>query len=267
MQTYSKFIINSYFWYPIFIIKKMKKHLIIFLICLPVFSFNIAAQDSYIGFNLGTSIPGGDFASAEDMLADGYAIPGFTIRFEGFYYPFSIVGIGGMVDFGSLYANRDVYLEQLLDYTYNSSDLPLLNNPPGIAEVDFESGFWNYVNLFAGPEISIPFWRFQAGVRALGGLSMVTYPKRELYYPEGPDELEALVKGTRLSLGYTYGGSLLYRSRAGTGIKLSADYLNSSAGYDFELKLITDAETFSDTETGDIDIEALSVTLGFFYVF
>lgn len=245
----------------------MKRHLIIFLICLPLFGFHVTAQDSYIGFSLGTSIPKGDFASSEEMFADGYAIPGFTVQFEGFYYPVSIIGIGGILDFGSLYANRDVYLEKLLDYAYNVSDIPLSGIPPGLDEVDFESGFWNYVNLFAGPEISVPFGRFQAGVRALGGLSMIVYPKRELYYMEGQDEMEALIKGTTFNLGYTYGGSLLYLSRGGTGLKLSADYLHSSAGYDFGLNLVTDAETFSDTEAGDIDIQALSVTVGFFYVF
>lgn len=245
----------------------MKRHLIIFLICLPLFGFYVTAQDSYIGFSLGTSMPKGDFASSEEMFADGYAIPGFTVQFEGFYYPVSIIGIGGVLDFGSLYANRDVYLEQLLDYAYNDSDLPLYVIPPGIDEVDFESGFWNYVNLFTGPEISVPFGRFQAGVRVLGGLSMAVYPKREMYYMEGQDDLEALIKGTTLNLGYTYGASLLYLSRGGTALKLSADYLHSSAAYDFELNLVTDAETFSDTEAGDIDIEALSVTLGFFYVF
>lgn len=245
----------------------MKRLLFVILICMPLIGFNAAAQRNYLGFSLGTSMPKGDFAATGDLVSEGYAIPGFTVRFEGFYHPIRIIGIGGMLNFGSLYARRDLYLEQLLDYAYYESGLPLSGIPPVTDEVDFESGFWNYVNLMVGPEISVPFGRFQAGLRALGGLSMAVYPRREFTHSAGLADLEAMVKGTSVALAWSYGGSLLYRSRAGTGIKLSADYLSTSAGCDFELDLITDAGTFEDTKTGDIDIESLSITLGFFYVF
>lgn len=245
----------------------MKKIIIISLLLYLGVIFNAAAQSSYIGFSLGTSIPGASFASGEDLFSDGYAISGFTVDFEGYYYPVRIVGVGGRIGFSSLYAGRDAYLEQLLDYAYNESDIPLTGSPPENEQLNFESGFWNYINLLIGPELSVPFGRFQAGIRAAAGISTVFYPERDLNYEDGSDQLTAFAKGPSLALAYSYGGSLLYRSRGGTGIKLNADYLKTSASYDFELELQSGTETFKESRTERVDIEALSITLGFYYVF
>ncbi|MCF8222448.1 MAG: hypothetical protein K9J25_04820 [Bacteroidales bacterium] len=243
----------------------MKKFLIVIILALVTVSAK--SQDSYIGFSLGTSIPQGKFAQNVDIFNDGYAIPGFTVSFEGFYYPISLVGVGGTLGFGSVYAERDVYLGHLLDYIETQTVVPVLSQVPLPEETNFESGFWNYVNLMLGPELSVPFGPFQAGVRALGGLNMSFYPKRDLSYTEGLDDIMAIAKGTSANLVYSYGGSILYQSRSGTGIKLSADYFNSSAAYDFELTKITDLETYKDTREEEVEMEAISVTLGFFYVF
>jgi len=243
----------------------MKKFSIIIIFVLG--TVNAKAQDSYIGFSLGTSIPQGEFAQNVDIFSDGYAIPGFTVSFEGFYYPISLVGVGGTLGFGSVYAERDVYLGHLLDYIETQAVVPVLSQVPLPEETNFESGFWNYVNLMLGPELSVPFGPFQAGIRALGGLNMSFYPKRDLSYTEGLDDIMAVAKGPSANLVYSYGGSILYQSRSGTGIKLSADYFNSSAAYDFELTKITDTETYRDAREEEIEMEAISVTLGFFYVF
>ncbi len=243
----------------------MKKFSIIIIFVLG--TVNAKAQDSYIGFSLGTSIPQGEFAQNVDIFSDGYAIPGFTVSFEGFYYPISLVGVGGTLGFGSVYAERDVYLGHLLDYIETQAVVPVLSQVPLPEETNFESGFWNYVNLMLGPELSVPFGPFQAGIRALGGLNMSFYPKRDLSYTEGLDDIMAVAKGPSANLVYSYGGSILYQSRSGTGIKLSADYFNSNAAYDFELTKITDTETYRDAREEEIEMEAISVTLGFFYVF
>ncbi len=225
------------------------------------------AQESYIGFSLGTSIPRGDFATAEQLFNNGYAIPGFTVSFEGYYFPFRMIGIGGVLGFGSLYAESDDYLEHLIEYAYTQSEIPVFGSPPASDNVSFESGFWNYVNLMAGPELSVPFGRFQAGIRGLAGLTMAFYPKRELYYLEGSNLLEISAKGPSVAFAYSYGASILYKSSSGTGIKVSADYLSSTASYDFDMNVITSTNEYSHIRNEDVDLEALSITLGFFYVF
>ncbi len=235
----------------------------IFLVC----SITLEAQSSYLGFSLGASIPRDDFSSTEDLFNSGYAIPGFTVSFEGFYFPLPVIGIGGSLAFGSLYADSDIYLEDLIEYAYTQSVIPVGGSPPMSEDVGLESGFWNYVNLLAGPALSVPFGRFQAGIHGLAGLTMAFYPTREMYYSEGANSLETLAKGTSAALAYSYGASLLYKARAGTGLKLSADYLNSKASYDFDMDVVNNAGEFDLTRSEDIDIRTLSVTLGFFYVF
>lgn len=245
----------------------MKRIIIILFSILLVCSFKLEAQSSYLGFSLGTSIPRSDFSSTEDLFNSGYAIPGFTVNFEGFYFPLPVIGIGGALAFGSLYADSDIYLDDLIEYVYNQSEIPVFGAPPTAEDVGLESGFWNYVNLLAGPELSVPFGRFQAGIHGLAGLTLAFYPTREMYYSEGTNSLETLSKGTSASVAYSYGANLLYKARSGTGLKLSADYLNSKASYNFDMNVINNTGEFDLTRSEDIDIEALSITLGFFYVF
>ncbi|HDZ41657.1 MAG TPA: hypothetical protein ENH59_08280 [Bacteroidetes bacterium] len=245
----------------------MKRNIVILITILFIFSNYARAQESYIGFSLGTSIPGGDFAAAEHLFNNGYAIPGFTVSFEGYYFPLRFIGIGGVLGFGSLYAESDNYLDDLIEYAYTQPGIPVFGSPPLADDIGFESGFWNYINLMAGPELSVPFGRFRAGIRGLAGLTLAFYPKREFYYSEGSNILEINVNGPSAAFTYSYGASLLYKSRAGTGIKVSADYLSSKASYDFNMEVITSANEYNHTRREDVDLEALSITLGFFYVF
>jgi hypothetical protein len=244
----------------------MKKAIIIFVSIL-FLTINTRAQESYLGFSLGTSIPRGDFAAAEDLFIDGYAIPGFTVNFEGYYFPLRFLGIGGVLGFGSLYAENENYLDHLLEYAWTQTEIPVFGSQPTPDDVIFESGFWNYVNLMAGPEISVPFGRFQAGIHGLAGLTMALYPKRELYYEDNSNTLETNSKGPSAAFAYSYGASLLYRSRSGTGLKLSADYLSSGASYDFKMDVVSNNNEYSLTRNEDVDLEALSICVGFFYIF
>jgi len=244
----------------------MKKAIII-PVCILFLTFNAWAQESYLGFSLGTSLPRGDFASAESLFDDAYAIPGFTVNFEGYYFPVQFIGIGGVLGFGSLYAENDNYLDHLLEYAWTQNEIPVFGSQPLADDVIFESGFWNYVNLMIGPEISVPFGRFQAGIHGLAGLTMAFYPKRELFYEEGSNTIETSTKGPSAAFAYSYGASLLYKSRSGTGLKLSADYLSSGASYDFKMDVISSTNEYSLTRSEDIDLEALSICVGFFYIF
>jgi len=245
----------------------MKKNILILLILAFSISMNVNAQKSYLGFSLGTSIPMGDLASSNDLFTNGYAIPGFTVFFEGYYFPVPVIGIGGALTFGSLYADSDVYLEDLIEYAYTQSEIPMFGDPPMKEEVGLESGFWNYVNLMVGPELSVPFGPFQAAVHGLAGITFGFYPKREFYYAEGLNTLEILAKGSSAAFAYSVGGSLLYKGRSGTGIKVSTDYLTSKVSYDLNMDVLNNSVEYDLNKPSEVDIEALSITIGFFYVF
>ncbi|HCC71816.1 MAG TPA: hypothetical protein DEQ09_11800 [Bacteroidales bacterium] len=245
----------------------MKRHIIFFLTILTIFTYRAQSQDSYLGFSLGTSIPRSDFSASEDLFSNGYAIPGFTVSFEGIYFPLPVIGVGGVLGFGSLYANSDVYQEDLIDFAYSQSEIPMFGSPPTQDDFGLESGFWNYVNLLVGPELSIPFGRFQAGIRGQAGFTFAFYPTREFYYSEGSNTLDILAKGSSASFAYSYGGSLLYKSRSGTGVKISADYLSTKVSYDLDMDVVNNNVDYNLTRPGNIDIDALSLTLGFFYSF
>lgn len=240
---------------------------IIVLLIVSLFVITLSAQNNYLGFNLGTSISKSDFAATENLFSDGYALPGFTIQFDAMYFPIPVVGIGGMLGFGSLYGDRDLYLDGILNYAYTQSTIPIYTAPPLVEDVDFESGFWNYVNLMIGPELALPLGRLQIGVRGMAGLSMNFYPKRDLFYDTGMEELSAVVKGLHISPGYLVGGNLLYQGRSGTGIRVSADYIKSNAAYNFEMNLQDDQTTHTDERDGKIAVETLNITIGLFYSF
>lgn len=245
----------------------MKRRIFTLIIIAASVTLNVSAQSAYLGFSLGTSIPRGDFAANDDLFTSGYAIPGFTVRFEGYYFPLPVIGLGGTLTFGSLYAGNDDYLEDLIEYAYSQTEIPMFGDKPTVDEVGLDSGFWNYVNLMAGPELSVPFGPFQAALRGQAGLTFGFYPKREFLYTEDLNKLDIMARGSSVALAYSYGGSLLYKGRSGTGIKLSADYLSSQASYDLEMNVLNNSVEYNMLTPAEVDIEALSITLGFFYVF
>ena len=245
----------------------MNKSIIVSVFLLLIFSFSLSSQRSHLGFSLGTSIPQSFYAQSEDIFNDGYAIPGFPITFEGIYYPISIVGVGGMLSFGSLYANKDLYIDDFLEYAYEQTEIPIFPYPLRAEDLNTETGFWNYVNLMAGPEISVPFWRFQAGIRAFGGLNFAVYPRRDIDYSDGNNQLIASTKGLSVSPAYLFGGNILYRSPSGTGIKIGADYLHGMSKYDFMMETVFTGSSQKIEREEEIELEAISISLGFFYVF
>lgn len=224
------------------------------------------AQDSYLSIGLGTAIPKSDFGNNTGMLGSGYALSGFAIELDGTFFPGSVLGVSGMMSFGSFYTDQTVYYNELTDYVYGRSDLPSFVMP-AMDQTDFTVGFWNYVNILAGPELSVPLWRFQLGLKVMGGASMLISPKRELNYENTLEVLEVSTKGTDLSLSYLYGGSLMYKLSSGTALRLSADYLTSKASYTFNFMADTPLADINESTKSNLDVQALQLLLGLAYTF
>ena len=64
---------------------KPMKTLIYFMLVFT--SYTISAQDNYMSLSFGASKPLGNFALADDILSDGYALTGFMADYSGAYYP------------------------------------------------------------------------------------------------------------------------------------------------------------------------------------
>lgn len=227
---------------------------------------SISGQTSYIGINLGLSFPQTDFASSQDLFSNGYAVSGFSIEFDGIYFPGSVLGFGGMMGFGSYYTLQDKYFDGLSTYLDSHPDNPDLDIPAR-SEVLFESGFWSVFNLLAGPELAVPFWNFQFGVRAMAGPSVVLAPKKTLSYESGQEKLLVETGGSSLSLSYIYGTSLMYFLNPGTSIRVAADYLIGKSTYDFDAFIETPLGVMEENKSESVKINSLQVSVGLSYSF
>lgn len=242
----------------------MKK---IFVVIMALFLVaDMFAQDSYIGINLGSSFPQGDFADTTNIFSNGFALTGFSIQFDGVYYPIRVLGFGGALGFGSHYTDYDRSLSALKDYIENHPDLPGIVIP-GDNDTDYTSGFWNYVNLLAGPELSVPISRFQIGVRAMGGFSMLFSPKREFSYETSFDKVDVVSGSTNLSLAYLYGGSIMFKISPGSSIRAAAEYFRSNVDYDVEIDVESIVGQLNETWEERINIETIHLSLGLSYSF
>ncbi len=242
----------------------MKRTLLIILALSTLLS--VSGQNSYIGINLGLSIPGTEFAGSENLFSDGFAVSGFSIEFDGIYFPGSIIGIGGMMGFGSYYTLQDQYYNNAVDYLESHADNPEFQFPDR-SEVLFESGFWNIINLMAGPELAVPFWDFQFGIRAMGGPSFIITPKKTISYESTYENMLVEARGTDISLSYMYGASLMYFLSPGTSIRIAADYLSGKSNYNFNAFIETPLGELDEETTNSVKINTMQLFVGLSYAF
>lgn len=242
----------------------MKRTLLILLVLFTLLTVN--GQNSYIGINLGLSMPGTELAGSQDLFSDGFAVSGFSIEFDGIYFPGSIFGIGGIMGFGSYYTLQDQYYNKVRDYLESHPENPEFELPDR-SEVTFESGFWNIINFMAGPELAVPFWNFQFGVRAMGGPSVIITPKRTMSYETILENMLVETGGTDISLSYMYGASLMYFLNQGTSIRIAADYLSSKSNYNFNASIETPLGELYEDKKESVNINTLQLSVGLSYSF
>lgn len=242
----------------------MKKATLIVILLSAVIS--ASSQDGLIGINLGISLPKSDFGSTTSLFSSGHALSGFSIEFDGSYFPVSFAGAGGVLGFGSLITNSDSYLDNLVNYLNMHSELVNMNIPVR-EQFSSSAGFWNYVNLLGGPEISARVGQIRAGVRAMGGFSLILCPKREIVYDSGTDMIKATSGGNDISLIYMYGANITYLLGSGTALKLSGEYYNTRADFSFDLEADSPLVSYSESLKEATDIQYLVLSLGFSYSF
>lgn len=226
----------------------------------------LSAQDNYFSLNMGMALPFGNMGLTEDVSTDGYALNGFSLNFDGAYFPWANLGIGGMLSFTSNYGETEKYQDGMDVYLFSTG---VLAYPvPESAERSLTSGFWNTIMLFAGPTLNVPLNRFQIDLRAFGGTGAVLVPTREYMVDYDFTSITSKTQQTNLRFAYLLGGGLKYEMSAGYALKLSADYLVTKSKYNLNNQgtvSSTDLE-FPEQEI-ELNMPLLSVTLGLCYLF
>ena len=182
------------------------------------------AQKSFMSLTMGSSMPVGSFSEMEDIYSDGFAGSNFVINFDGAYFFMPVVGVGGTFSFGSSYGGGESLENALYDDIIDK--FPILSVPAD-PDYNFDSGKWNYVNLMAGPQISIPLNNINIDFKALGGLSFVFVPSRDISIELDNGEFQSSTQGDELNFGYIIGTGVRFGVGRGTGIRLGLDYYHS----------------------------------------
>ena len=236
----------------------MKKIISLFTFCFFVsLSF---AQDNYISLSMGSSIPLGTYSGADSINTTGYALPSFTLSFDGNYFFAPYLGVSATLNYGM----NGVAEEELKTYVMlHLQDLyPDFTLHPD-AEVSFITTQWTYVNLFVGPVVSVPVASFNFQVRALAGMSFIMPPKRDLFITYTNTEIRHHAEGQSLKFGYLLGAGVLYQPNRNYGLRLAADYFSTNSVIDIDYRYDDgsgDEEII--TEKVEIPVTALNLTLG-----
>lgn len=225
----------------------------------------LSAQINYFSLSMGTTLPTQTYEANTDANSTGYAESGFTISFDGNYFPLDFLGFSGTVNLGMNFTDEVKLQDDWFEYLQNL--YPDVIIPPD-ATVEFNTTQWNYVNLMAGPILSIPVSRFFIELKAKAGLSFIKPPERNIYISFANTEINSTASGQNLKFGYQLGGGILYMPNRNYGIRIGLDYFNSTAKVDLESR--------EDDGTGNpvikpavlhIPVTAIHLTAGLAYSF
>lgn len=233
------------------------------------FSFLITTacytQKNFMSLTMGSSVPVGSFSESEDIYSDGFAGSNFVVNFNGTYFFMPVVGVGGTFSFGSSYGGGESLESALYDDVLEK--FPILSVPAD-PEYNFDAGKWNYVNLMAGPQISIPLYNMNIDFKALGGLSFIFVPSRDMSIKLDNGEFKSSTSGDEFNLGYILGTGVRFGVGRGTGIKLGLDYYHSKPAL-VKKNSYTDNNISYDLtdEQFEVSINSLHLALGIAYNF
>ena len=210
------------------------------------------AQKSFMSLTMGSSVPVGSFSETEDIYSDGFAGSNFVLNFDGAYFFIPVVGVGGSFSFGSSYGGGESLENALYDDIIEK--FPILSVPVNPV-YSFDAGKWNYVNLMAGPQISIPINNINIDFKALGGLSFVFVPSRDISIELDNGEFQSSTQGDELNFGYVLGTGVRFGVGRGTGIRLALDYYHS------EPKLVTNNSYTSNNIPHDLQDDQFEISM------
>lgn len=238
----------------------------IFWILILFTSLPVFAQQNFASISFGASIPLADYAATGDLATSGYASTGGAIKFDVGYYPGSYFGIGGSFSFGSNYAIRDSLLKDMLIYIEENASSII--DIPDYAEILYGSGFWNYINIFLGPQFSIRVTqKFYFDFRALAGLSIVRPPDQELGITYNETEIFSQVDNNKASFGLTAGTGIRYDLNSNIALKLGVDYYQARAKFEYAWDLFKDVAQDIPPIESNFLVQTLELSVGLAYYF
>jgi len=221
------------------------------------------AQKSFMSLTMGSSVPVGSFSETEDIYSDGFAGSNFVLNFDGAFFFMPVVGVGGTFSFGSSYGGGESLENALYDDVIEK--FPILTVPAD-PDYSFDSGKWNYVNLMAGPQISIPLNNINIDFKALGGLSFIFVPSRDISIQLDNGEFQSSTQGDEFNFGYIIGTGVRFGVGRGTGIRLALDYYHSKPTL-VTNNSYTNNNILDSDDQFEISMNSLHMALGIAYNF
>jgi len=238
----------------------------ILILFLSLFSLAAYGQQNFASISFGASLPQGDYASTGNLGTSGYAKTGGTIKFDGAYFPGSYLGIGGSFSFGSNYAERDSLIQDMVAYIEENASSII--DIPEDAEIIYGSGFWNYINLFLGPHFSIRATQsLYFDLRGLAGLTVLRAPDQDLRINFDETEIYTHTSGSKLAFGFTAGAGLRINLNSDLALKLSADYFQSKATFEYTFDLFQGVADDVPPLEADFYVRTVELTVGLAYSF
>ena len=199
-------------------------------------------QETFLGLSFGGAIPQGSFS--EDNFRDstnGYANTGFVFAFDVAWFPDDYLGIGATVTFASNNPDKTKYMADL--------EQSIISNNPKIGDflinnIVLDYGVWKYLNLFVGPNVTMPAGNFNFDLRAMGGVSFAWKPTQtiDINYPEEGSFSRKIEDKAVPTLGYSIGGGVRYAFKSGYVIRLIAEYANCKPTFEFIDKITYDED-------------------------
>lgn len=244
----------------------MRKFLGILAILTGLLASPLQGQQSFASISFGAVLPQGSYASTDGLDNSGYARTGGAIKFDAAYFPVSYVGIGGSFSFGSNFANRDSLLQDMILYIEETASSII--DIPEDAEVIYGSGFWNYINLFIGPNFSFrPAQRLYFDFRALAGGTILRSPDQELRINFDGTEIFSRTSRNKLAFGFTAGAGMRFKLNSALALRLSADYFQSRARFEYSFDLFQGVAEDVPPISTDFPVRTVEITAGLAYSF
>jgi len=225
----------------------------------------LSAQVNYFSLSMGSTLPIQTYAANTNSTSMGYAQSGFTMSFDGNYFLFDYLGINGTVNFGMNFTDEVKLQEDWLDYLKNLYPDVII---PSNATIDFSTTQWTYVNIMAGPILSLPISKFFFELKAKAGFSFIKPPERTIAVKFSNTEINSTTSGQSLKFGYQLGGGILYMPNRFYGIKLGAEYYSSQSSSDLNSRENNGLDnSIIKSEVLHIPVAAIHIMAGLAYSF
>ncbi len=226
----------------------------------------ILGQQNFASISFGATLPKGDYGLTGDLSSNGYARPGGAIKFDAGYFPKSYFGIGGSFSFGSNYAIRDSLLNDMT--THVEENASSIIDIPDDAEINYGSGFWNYINLLLGPHFSIrASQRLYFDFRGLAGISILRQPDQELSIIFTGTDIYSRTSKNKLAFGFIAGGGFRYKLNSNISLKFGADFFQSRASFNYGFDLFRGVAEDIPAVESRFFVRTIELTAGLAYSF